>query len=249
MRTRLVLLAALLALPVVVLRASATDERYWAQWRGPSMTGVSRTAKPPIEWSETKNIKWKVEIPGRGSASPVVWGDRIYLLTAVPVGVDRTGATRAARRPAPARRASIQGDGDRSRDRQDGVGARRARRRAARGGAPGQRHLGLEFGDHRRHAHVCVLRIARPVCLRHERQADLADRLRRQEDAQPVRRGLDAGARTATRWSWCGTISISRRTSIALDKNTGKEIVARRSSRDGYVGDAAGRRARRAGSR
>ena len=48
------------------------------------MTGVSRTATPPVEWSETKNIKWKVEIPGRGSSSPVVWGDRIFLLTAIP---------------------------------------------------------------------------------------------------------------------------------------------------------------------
>ena len=51
------------------------------------MTGVSRTAKPPVEWSETRNVKWKVEIPGRGSASPVVWGDRLYVLTAVPSGV------------------------------------------------------------------------------------------------------------------------------------------------------------------
>jgi len=87
MRTRFALLAALLALPALVLDASATDERYWAQWRGPSMTGVSKTAKPPIEWSETKNVKWKVEIPGRGSASPIVYGDRVYLLTAVPAGI------------------------------------------------------------------------------------------------------------------------------------------------------------------
>lgn len=87
MRTRLAALAALLALPLVVLHGSASDERYWAQWRGPSMTGVSKSAKPPVEWSETKNIKWKVEIPGRGSASPVVWGDRLYVLTAVPAGI------------------------------------------------------------------------------------------------------------------------------------------------------------------
>jgi outer membrane protein assembly factor BamB len=87
MRRRLFLLTVLLGLPALVLHASATDERYWAQWRGPAMTGVSKTAKPPIEWSETKNIKWKVEIPGRGSASPVVWGDRVYLLTAVPAGI------------------------------------------------------------------------------------------------------------------------------------------------------------------
>ncbi len=40
-----------------------------------------------MEWSETKNIKWKTEIPGLGAATPVVWGDRIFLLTAVPLGV------------------------------------------------------------------------------------------------------------------------------------------------------------------
>lgn len=67
----------------------AAAERYWAQWRGPFGNGTSKTAKPPIEWSETKNIRWKVEIPGRGAASPVVWGDRVYLLTAVPVGLPR----------------------------------------------------------------------------------------------------------------------------------------------------------------
>ncbi len=56
------------------------------------MTGVSKTATPPTEWSETKNVRWKIEIPGRGSASPVVWGDRVYLLTAVPVGVSGDAA-------------------------------------------------------------------------------------------------------------------------------------------------------------
>ena len=62
-----------------------SDARYWAQWRGPQATGVSPTAKPPLEWSETKNIRWKKEIPGRGSGTPIVWGDRVYVLTAVPV--------------------------------------------------------------------------------------------------------------------------------------------------------------------
>ena len=61
--------------------------KYWAQWRGPYATGASDTADPPLEWSETKNVRWKVEIPGRGIGSPVVWGDRLFLLTAVPVGV------------------------------------------------------------------------------------------------------------------------------------------------------------------
>jgi outer membrane protein assembly factor BamB len=71
----------------VLLAAGVDDERYWAQWRGPQATGVSRTANPPTEWSETKNVRWKIEIPGRGSGSPVVWGDKVFLLTAVPAGL------------------------------------------------------------------------------------------------------------------------------------------------------------------
>ena len=85
MRIRLALAALLVS--AVSLHANVSDPKNWAQWRGPDMTGVSRTAKPPIEWSETKNIKWKVVIPGRGSSSPVVWNDRVFLLTAGPVGV------------------------------------------------------------------------------------------------------------------------------------------------------------------
>ena len=62
--------------------------QFWGQWRGPDVTGVSRTATPPVEWSETENIRWKVEIPGRGVGSPVVWGDRVFVTSAVPIGVD-----------------------------------------------------------------------------------------------------------------------------------------------------------------
>jgi outer membrane protein assembly factor BamB len=60
----------------------------WHQFRGPLSTGVAPLGNPPLEWSETKNIKWKVPIPGRGSSSPIVWGDRIFVLTAVKT--DRT---------------------------------------------------------------------------------------------------------------------------------------------------------------
>jgi outer membrane protein assembly factor BamB len=67
---------------------AALRERFWPQWRGPFATGVSSSATPPTEWSETKNIRWKVELPGRGSSSPVIWGDRLFVLSAVPIGVD-----------------------------------------------------------------------------------------------------------------------------------------------------------------
>ena len=70
----------------VLAETDPEAEQFWAQWRGPYATGVSKTANPPLEWSETKNIRWKIEIPGRGSGSPVVWGDRIFLVTAVPMG-------------------------------------------------------------------------------------------------------------------------------------------------------------------
>ena len=87
MRIRLAASALLVALTTIALHASVSDPKNWAQWRGPDMNGVSRTAKPPLEWSETKNVKWKVQIPGRGSSSPVVWNDRVFVLTAIPVGI------------------------------------------------------------------------------------------------------------------------------------------------------------------
>ena len=61
----------------------------WGQWRGPLGTGESSTADPPKAWSETENVLWKTPIPGVGHASPIVWGDRVYLTTAVPFGKSR----------------------------------------------------------------------------------------------------------------------------------------------------------------
>src|SRR6478735_1316767 len=83
-------LAALLfaAISIAASLPDTAAEQFWPQWRWPYATGVSRTADPPVEWSETKNIRWKVELPGRGSGTPVVWGDRVFVLSAVPAGVD-----------------------------------------------------------------------------------------------------------------------------------------------------------------
>ena len=58
-------------------------ENNWAQWRGPYETGVSPGGNPPLEWSETTNIKWKSEIPGIGHATPIIWEDQIILLSAI----------------------------------------------------------------------------------------------------------------------------------------------------------------------
>ena len=99
----MVMAAVLVAAPVLMAQAPAPAvvERNWHQWRGPYANGISKTATPPLEWSETKNIKWKAPIPGRGSSTPVIWGDKIFVLTAVPVGVtgDAQHAPRGGLRP------------------------------------------------------------------------------------------------------------------------------------------------------
>src|SRR5258705_9919079 len=55
----------------------------WPQFRGPLGNGVSTEQNLPIQWSETKNIAWKQEIPGRGWSSPSLVKGRLYLTTAV----------------------------------------------------------------------------------------------------------------------------------------------------------------------
>ena len=64
------------------LSAQSTQDN-WHQWRGPNNTGVSTTATPPFKWSETENIQWKVAIDGSGSSTPIVWGNRVFILTAI----------------------------------------------------------------------------------------------------------------------------------------------------------------------
>ena len=69
--------------------ADAPPERldYWPQWRGPLGTGTSPTADPPLKWDEKTNIKWKVRLPGdRGSSTPAVWGDKVFVLATADTG-------------------------------------------------------------------------------------------------------------------------------------------------------------------
>ena len=55
----------------------------WPQWRGPDGSGISTEKNLPAEWTPTKNIKWKTPISGRGHSSPIVWGNKIFLTTAI----------------------------------------------------------------------------------------------------------------------------------------------------------------------
>ena len=70
--------------------AGAVAAGDWPQWRGPLASGEAPDGAPPLTWSETENVRWKVAVPGRGHASPIVWGDRVYVLTAVPVEAEQT---------------------------------------------------------------------------------------------------------------------------------------------------------------
>lgn len=65
---------------------TATASANWPNWRGPEGTGANPDAKPPTTWSETENVKWKVPLPGTGQSTPVIWEDKIFLLTASDTG-------------------------------------------------------------------------------------------------------------------------------------------------------------------
>ena len=84
----------------------AADEAAWTKYRGPKDDGVA-VGDAPTEWSEGKRIAWKAAIPGRGHSSPVLWGDRIFLTSAVSSGAPK--APPAAEAPPPP------GGGDRRR--------------------------------------------------------------------------------------------------------------------------------------
>jgi outer membrane protein assembly factor BamB len=87
-RLLVIIASAVLLLPGVAAEnvADKESENYWPQWRGPLGSGVAPHADPPVEWSESKNIRWKISLPGKGHSTPVIWGKRIFLTTAVPYG-------------------------------------------------------------------------------------------------------------------------------------------------------------------
>jgi hypothetical protein len=77
----------LLVLRSTVVCGDSGDD-YWPTWRGQNYIGISPGGNPPLTWSESKNIKWKVELEGDGSnSSPIVWKDRIFFQTAVKTAV------------------------------------------------------------------------------------------------------------------------------------------------------------------
>jgi outer membrane protein assembly factor BamB len=75
-----------LAVSVLLLLVAAWGaDGNWPYWRGPEANGMA-IGDAPLHWSDTQNVRWKTDIPGLGHSSPVVWGDFIFLTTAIPTG-------------------------------------------------------------------------------------------------------------------------------------------------------------------
>lgn len=83
----------------VTFGAAADSGDTWPQWRGPNMDGVAPNANPPTAWSETQNVKWKVKLPGEGHATPIIWGNKVFIQAAIPSGKKIEAATPAEPQP------------------------------------------------------------------------------------------------------------------------------------------------------
>jgi len=70
-------------LVLVVLSCAGVGAEDWPQFRGPTGQGHSSERGLPLDWSESRNVKWKASVPGRGWSSPVVAGGRVWLTTSV----------------------------------------------------------------------------------------------------------------------------------------------------------------------
>ena len=85
----MLLISAALCTNVICHQAAAKEEKSgasWIQFRGPNAQGIAANAQPPLEWSETNNIAWKVSLPWHGRSSPVVTGERIWFTTSTEQG-------------------------------------------------------------------------------------------------------------------------------------------------------------------
>ncbi len=82
----------LILLCLLGVRQTQAEEKsdtgdHWGYWRGPASSGAAPSgSKPPVEWSAEKNVKWKAAIPGEGSGTVVVWGEKVFVQTAVKAG-------------------------------------------------------------------------------------------------------------------------------------------------------------------
>ncbi|MFQ5734551.1 MAG: PQQ-binding-like beta-propeller repeat protein, partial [Planctomycetaceae bacterium] len=63
----------------------------WDRFRGPNGQGVSDDTKVPLKWDDTKNLKWKRKLPGPGTSSPIIVGDKVFVTCYSGYGVGGGG--------------------------------------------------------------------------------------------------------------------------------------------------------------
>jgi outer membrane protein assembly factor BamB len=83
------LILTLLVVAPVLSDSTSAEKRTWAQWRGPSGQGYVEDTRVPLTWSSAQNLLWKIELPGAGNSTPIVWGDRLFLTAAGAKGDER----------------------------------------------------------------------------------------------------------------------------------------------------------------
>jgi outer membrane protein assembly factor BamB len=69
----------------------------WPQWRGPALDGTSDSTNLPVSWSENKNVRWKTPLPSWSAATPVVWGDRVFVMSGSPADKGEKATTKPSR--------------------------------------------------------------------------------------------------------------------------------------------------------
>jgi outer membrane protein assembly factor BamB len=72
-----------LLMTVTACAAGPEAQDNWPHWRGPLANGTAPTADPPVTWDKTTNVKWTADLPGKGSATPIVWGDQVFVVVAI----------------------------------------------------------------------------------------------------------------------------------------------------------------------
>ena len=77
-------------LVTMIIGLQAEETTNWPQFRGPGARGVAKGKGLPTTWSTTENVKWCVPVPGRGWSSPVIWGDKVFLSSAISTGKEKT---------------------------------------------------------------------------------------------------------------------------------------------------------------
>ena len=81
---------------LLFLVTSIASADNWPSWRGPTLNGVAPQGTYPVTWSATKNVAWKLKLPGKGTSTPIVWADQIILTCQevtrnTTVALDRSG--------------------------------------------------------------------------------------------------------------------------------------------------------------